>query len=58
VTILAGVDAGVKMLVPFAGSLAANAAVDSKARTIPCQRLRNSENLIRRINISLLPDLA
>ncbi|HUJ81057.1 MAG TPA: hypothetical protein VLW83_04195 [Candidatus Acidoferrales bacterium] len=55
-TILAGVDAGLKMFVPLAGPFAAKEAVDKKARTMLCPMAWNFDAVIRRINISLLPD--
>jgi len=50
---LAGVDAGAKMLVGLAGSLAAAEAADKRAIITLRQDTRNFENLIRRIDASL-----
>lgn len=54
---LAGVDAGAKMLVGLAGSLAAAEAADKKAIITLRQDTRHFENLIRRIDAFLIPYL-
>jgi hypothetical protein len=51
VTIFAGVDAGAKMFVPFAGSLAAAEATDRKARTISFPATTKFEDFICCINV-------
>jgi hypothetical protein len=51
VTILAGVDAGLKMLVPFFGSVAAKETPDEKASIMIWHIALNAEIVVSCINI-------